>query len=141
MALTSMSFIDSSFLQEIKGSSLNICLSNGSNSWFCIKCHLSIRMFSSLVKTVEIMWQRVECFWNVRSQCLFQSLFLPVPMFNFWEDIIYLLFRVASRIRRALNFLTFSSNIAFEQFVLRSLRDSPFTKPFNAGWVTAVEVC
>ena len=41
-ALTSMSLSDFPFLGEIKGGSLYISLSSG---WFCIKWHLSIRMF------------------------------------------------------------------------------------------------
>ena len=55
--------------------------------------------------------------------------FLKLPTFCFGQPV---------EIRRVLNFLTFSSNIAFEEFVLRSLRASPLT---NARWVTAVEAC
>ena len=68
----------------------------------------------------------------MRSQFLFESF---LPTFCFGQPV---------EIRRVLNFLTFSSNIAFEEFVLRSLRASPLTKPFfiNARWVTAVfKVC
>ena len=44
-------------------------------------------------------------------------------------------------IRRVLNFLTFPSNIAFEEFFLGSLRASTLPKPLlNALWVTAVGV-
>ena len=57
-----------------------------------------------------------SCF--VRSQFLFESF---LPTFCFGQPV---------EIRRVLNFLTFSSNIAFEEFVLRSLRASPLTKPF-----------
>ena len=57
-----------------------------------------------------------SCF--VRSQFLFESFH---PAFCFGQPV---------EIRRVLNFLTFSSNVAFEEFVLRSLRASPLTKPF-----------
>ena len=53
-----------------------------------------------------------SCF--VRSQFLFESFH---PTFCFGQPV---------EIRRVLNFLTFSSNVAFEEFVLRSLRASPY---------------
>ena len=77
--------------------------------------------------TVEIVWQRVESF------CAF-------PIFV-WEFLPTFCFGHRLEIRRVLNFLTFPSNIAFEEFFLGSLRASPLPKPLlNACWVTAVGV-
>ena len=83
--------------------------------------------------TVGIAWQRVESF------C---AIFCPVFMFNFWEDIIYLLFRVASQDKACFEIFNVLFKCRFWRVCCKKPESFSFDKTiFNACWVTTVEVC
>ena len=62
--------------------------------------------------------------------CIILESFLSFREFYFREHFVYKVVRVASRSRRSLNNLMFSTKVSSEELVLSSLRPSPFTKPF-----------
>ena len=114
-----MSFKDFPFLYEIKGGlggSLYIFLSK---SWFAMRCHLLIRTFLRL---------GTEGRYSVTNgNILLRDLFYFLRATFFPRT---LLLRESLTRSLWLNSFIFSSNVLFEELVLRSLRASPLINPF-----------
>ena len=126
-----MSFGDLPFLLEIKGGSLYISLSNG---WFCIKCHLLIKIFLTLGSDglccvgKGINQSALHCQWFL-LKCR-----PSVCQFDFCKDLIYQIVLIASDIQ-----IWFEvANIFFKVFLWRVGSKKPehsaFYKSFFHAW-------
>ena len=130
---------DFPFLYEIRGGSLYISLSNG---WFWIKCHLLIKMFLRLGNAGWYVVTKGRILFRTFSFCF--KKWLPFIEFYLGNYFFNKIVRVASSRRRALKLLIFSLKDFAGEFVLKSLRASPFMSPFgpfsDPWWVAGREM-